>query len=175
MARSVSRLFFLLSLVFALAACGGVQIKPVKLTADRLTDGFTDMDNRGYIVYEPRILVNVSAVRSCSKPAEATACPATDLVVTGCTVGAPYYLPDYSRAYAVRVKPGVGSYSGSITISNGWLLSGAEGAGDTTAFLSLLAGGEALQGGQEVSCPEGIYEISRATGKPVPFWAPGQQ
>ncbi|MEM8814484.1 MAG: hypothetical protein AAGE85_01510 [Pseudomonadota bacterium] len=73
-------------------------------------------------------------------------------------MSAPYLLPDYEEEFIVDFEKGLGSYSGSFEIKDGWMLASATSAADPSAFLSAAAEIMALDGGNE--CIAGIYRIS---------------
>lgn len=151
---------FSLCTSIVLSGCGGIVIKE------------TGASNEGYRVYAPRVLVNVTETRTCKKPQAGGACPEGEFDYS-CTVSAPFYLPNFDEEYMVRFKRGVGSYSGEVSIVNGWMLGGAKESGDTNSFVSTLTGAAGLgtEGfnpsvdrqptDADQGCKAGMYELGR--------------
>ncbi len=135
----------LLGLV-SLAGCGGLSVNPAK-----------DTDKKGYTVYAPMVLVNVSITRTCKEPGSNGACDKGEYFES-CTVSAPYVLPDYDKAFTVKFQKGLGSYSGTATIVNGWMLGSATSAGDPSDFLTNV-GELGIKMNDQLTCKEGVYRL----------------
>ena len=131
------------SLVF-LAGCGGLSIDPGK------------DPKKGYTVYAPMVMVNVSRVRTCEKLRRDGTCEQGQS--DSCVVGTPYVLPDYTKPFTVKFEKGLGSYSGSVTIENGWMLGAATSTGDPSDFLTNVGEAAAVMA-TSVTCTEGIYKL----------------
>ncbi|MEO1245664.1 MAG: hypothetical protein AAFX56_08250 [Pseudomonadota bacterium] len=138
----------LLTIVFALAGCGGLSI----------TSEENGEVKSGYPVYAPMLVVNIEPKQVCVEPDKDGKCGAGGKKEPRCVMSAPYLLPDYKEEFIVDFEKGLGSYSGSFEIKDGWMLASATSAADPSAFLSAAAEIMALDGGNE--CIPGIYRIS---------------
>lgn len=120
--------------IFGLIGCAGVDITPI--THDRAQNaheaGSTD---KGYIVYEPAIFVEVSKKEVCVAKDDKGNCKVQE---TTCSVGAPFVMPDYKKPYLVNVKSGFGKSGADITITDGWRLGNVKDNSDNTAILDMV-------------------------------------
>lgn len=86
--------YFLFPLIAAsIAGCAGLEITPISpADEDAAHAGITNL--KGYIIYEPMVVVEVSQKELCSDRDDKGNCRgATDIT---CSAGAPFILPDTS-------------------------------------------------------------------------------
>jgi len=119
--------------ILFLPACAGVSITPIDQTkaADAHRAGG---DVKGYIVYAPVVVVEVSAKTVCIKQKQDKC---EDYAVV-CAAGTPFTLPDYTKPYVVEVKSGLGKAGVDIALKDGWLISHIKDSSDNTAILGMV-------------------------------------
>jgi hypothetical protein len=129
--RSLAAIFMLLAAV--LSGCAGVEIRPI--SQERALRAHEDGGaERGYIVYEPAVVVEVAARQVCVTADAKGKCT----LQTQCVAGAPFILPDYSRPYLVSTKSGLGKSGLDMSIVDGWRLGSLKDASDNGAILGVL-------------------------------------
>jgi hypothetical protein len=120
-------------LALGLVGCAGVDIVPItREQAMSAHEGGSDA--RGYIVYEPVVMVEVSPREVCSGRDDKGKC----ITRTQCVAGEPFILPDYGKPYLINARAGLGKTGFDMTIADGWRLGGLKDASDNTAFLGAL-------------------------------------
>lgn len=152
-----SRLLIVGVTLFLVAGCGGLDIRPGVVGSDG-----------GYQLYYPKTVVTVSTVWRCVKPESGGACPSGEWQ-SSCVVGSTWLLPDFSKPYVARFKPGIGSAQATLDVSNGWLLSKATSQTNVSSLSeavleTLGVGAEGLTG-----CKEGIYEWTESGFRQISF------
>ena len=135
----------LLIIVSLTAGCGGLDLRKGTVAAGKA----------GYQLYYPKILVTVSAERTCVEPAENDKCPG-QVWEHKCTISEPWILPDFKNGYVATFKRGLGSQSASITIVDGWMLGEASSETDVSALTTKLF--EVTTKVADDSCDAGVYE-----------------
>jgi hypothetical protein len=152
-----------MSLAAMLAGCGGVDVRPISLER-ALGAHDAGSDERGYIVYEPIVVVEVGPRQVCT----ATDAKGKCSLHTQCVAGVPFILPDYSRPYLLSVKAGLGKTGLDMTIVDGWRLGSLKDTSDNGAILGALeklavrsATDEAGPGGCKAA---GLYRVVAERG-----------
>lgn len=113
--------------------CAGVEIRSI--SQDRALQAHEGThEERGYIVYEPVVVVEVSPRQVCTAAEGKGKCS----LQTQCVAGAPFILPDYSRPYLVSTRSGLGKTGLDMTIVDGWRLGSLKDSSDTGAVLGVL-------------------------------------
>jgi hypothetical protein len=129
--RSLAGICVTLSVL--LAGCAGLDVRPISQErALRAHEGSSD--ERGYIVYEPVVVVEVGPRQVCTATEGKGKCT----LQTQCAAGAPFILPDYSRPYLVSTKSGLGKAGLDMTIVDGWRLGSLKDSSDNGAVLGIL-------------------------------------
>ncbi|WP_295645486.1 hypothetical protein [uncultured Methylibium sp.] len=134
-----------LSAALLLSACAGVDVTPISSTAREDLHKADPQDaykhaRRGYVVYEPMLLVSVAPGRKCLGELKEGKCNGSWQDV--CEVSEPKLFPNYNRPYLVKARSGFGKAGTEITISNGWQLGSIKDHSDNTAVLAALRGKE---------------------------------
>jgi hypothetical protein len=120
-------------LALGLGGCAGVDIRPIT-RQQAVSAHEPGSDARGYIVYEPVVVVEVSPREVCAGRDEKGKCIAR----TQCIAGAPFVLPDYGKPYLVNGRTGLGRTGLDMTIVDGWRLGALKDGSDNGAFLGVL-------------------------------------
>lgn len=116
-----------------LAGCAGVDVRPI--TARQADSAHApDSEVRGYIVYAPLVVVEVSRQEGCAGKDDKGHC------VPGvqCVAGKPFLLPDYSRPYLIDARAGLGRAGLDMTIADGWRLGSLKDSSDNGDLLGAL-------------------------------------
>jgi len=103
-----------------LAACSGVEIRPISPELERQAHG-PNGTATGYVVYGPMVVVEVALREVCVAKSEKGTCTAQEI---RCAAGAPFVLPDLSKPFLVDVRNGFGKAGVDLTIADGWRLAG---------------------------------------------------
>lgn len=71
------------------------------------------------------------------------------------------WLPDYSRCYVVKIKPGWGTVDGSVKLQNGWMLDtlGSKMDSKSTETITALTGLVSTAAKFADQPPQGLYRI----------------
>lgn len=143
------------------AGCAGVDVRPIDShQAESAHEAGGDL--RGYIVYAPLVVVEVSRQESCvGKDDKGRCVPGVQ-----CVAGKPFLLPDYSRPYLIDARAGLGRAGLDVTIADGWRLGSLKDSSDNGDLLGALGrivtrGGAAAAGSAAGECrAAGLYRIS---------------
>lgn len=161
------RLLIALTAPAALVGCAGLEIET--LTPEQVAQARTSPGNalKGYVVYEPLVVVDISVKEVCLAGKAGDNCKAA--LVEQCTASIPFSLPDYSKPYLVRSKNGFGKAGVDIAIGDGWRLGSIKDSSDNTAVLStvekLLGLASTNAGSKGPRCPQpGLYRVSTDKG-----------
>lgn len=154
----------LLALIAAsVAGCAGLDITPLSPDQDKAAHaGGTAL--KGYVIYAPMVVVEVTRKTVCSKPKPDGQCEGT-LEVT-CTAGTPFTMPDPTRPFLVNAQSGFGKAGVEVTITNGWQLGSLKDNSDNTAILGLiekllpLRAVPALAAPSPDTCKAGLYRAT---------------
>ncbi len=139
--------WFLL-LATSIAGCGGLEITPISAAEEAAAHaGGTDL--KGYIIYEPMVVVEVSQKELCSGQDERGICKGATTVT--CSAGTPFLLPDTSKPFLVNVRSGFGKTAVDVAITNGWQLGSIKDSSDNTALLGTLEKIIPLLGGRSIA------------------------
>lgn len=159
-----------ISAALLLSACAGVDVTPISPTLRAGLHGSADAEkfaNRGYVVYEPMLLVSVAPGKKCLGQAKDGKCLGTSQDV--CEISEPKLLPNYNRPYLVKSRSGFGKAGTQIDIKDGWMLSSIKDESDNSAILAALLGKEKLaasaMGGEAApvpGCAIGVYTVPSA-------------
>jgi hypothetical protein len=130
------KVYFLFPLFAAsIAGCVGLEITPISPTDEAASHaGGTDL--KGYIIYEPMVVVEVSQKELCSAQDDKGNCKGATVIT--CSAGTPFLLPDTSKPFLVNVRSGFGKTAVEVAITNGWQLSSIKDNSDNTALLGTL-------------------------------------
>jgi hypothetical protein len=156
----MNKTLLLFLIAFGLYGCAGIDITPLsKDQVEKAHQGNSDL--RGYIVYAPMVVVEISAKDVCLEKDSKGSCAKPG--GTGCFAGSPFVLPDYSKPYLVNVRSGFGKTGVDITITDGWRLGNIKDNSDNTAVLGTV---EKILGGQIRSLGPGARagEICKVPG-----------
>lgn len=128
--------YSLLALIAAsVAGCAGLDITPLSPDQDKAAHaGGTAL--KGYVIYAPMVVVEVTRKTVCSKPKPDGQCEGT-LEVT-CAAGTPFTMPDPTKPFLVNAQSGFGKAGVEVTITNGWQLGSLKDNSDNTAILGLV-------------------------------------
>ena len=122
-------------LAASLAGCSGLEITPLSPAEEAASHaGGTGL--RGYIVYEPMVVVEVSQKEVCSAPDARGKCTGDSVI--SCSAGTPFVLPDTSKPFLVNSKSGFGKAGVDVAITNGWQLGSIKDNTDNSALLGTL-------------------------------------
>jgi len=115
------------------AGCAGVDVRPI--TARQAESAHeAGRDVRGYIVYAPLVVVEVSRQEGCiGKDDKGHCVPGVQ-----CVAGKPFLLPDYSRPYLIDAHAGLGRAGLDVTIADGWRLGSLKDSSDNGDLLGAL-------------------------------------
>jgi len=122
-------------LAVSIAGCAGVDITPLS-PAEEAASHAGGTSRKGYIVYEPMVVVEVSQKEVCGAPDDKGACKGATVVT--CSAGTPFLLPDPSKPFLVNAQSGFGKAGVEIAITNGWQLGNIKDNSDNTALLGTL-------------------------------------
>jgi len=164
------RSIFVASSLFILTGCAGLDIS--SLTVDDANKAHVNTGQvKGYIVYQPMIVVEISERELCLARNAAGKCTS---VKTVCGIGDPKTMPDYSKPYLVNPKSGFGKAGVEVDIEDGWRLGKIKDESDNTELLSVLAEGAGIQStenlvpsnGDVTGCSQsGLYRLKLDEGK----------
>ncbi|MHB1185726.1 MAG: hypothetical protein ACYC4A_13620 [Desulfobulbia bacterium] len=165
--------YFLFPLIaVCIVGCAGLDITPIS-PADEVAAHAGGTNLKGYIIYEPMVVVEVSPKELCIKKDDKGTCTET---TTTCSAGAPFILPDTSKPFLVNVRSGFGTTGVDVTIANGWQLGNFKDNSDNTALLGTVEKvlGFSLKGGIPVGTPSkgeckdpGLYRVTLTSGGEV--------
>ena len=128
------RTMVVLLAMLGLASCAGVSITPI--SGEQAKQAHTTKAGMsGYIVYEPMIVVQLSAAQACVKTDGSGNCTSME---HRCSLSSPMLFPDYSKPFVIDIKNGFGKAGADITINDGWRLAGVKDNSDNTAILGFL-------------------------------------
>jgi hypothetical protein len=154
-------------LAVTLAGCAGVDIRPISQERAVQAHGGADKE-RGYLVYEPVVVVEVGPRQACTTAEAKGRCS----LQTQCVAGAPFVLPDYSRPYLVSTRSGLGKTGLDMTIVDGWRLGSLKDSSDTGAMLGILEklatrapAGDAPMSGESNCKAAGLYRVVAEDGR----------
>jgi hypothetical protein len=153
-------------LAASLAGCVGLEITPLSPAEEAASHaGGTSL--KGYIIYEPMVVVEVSQKEVCSAQDPKGNC--TGASVISCSAGTPFVLPDTSKPFLVNVKSGFGKTAVEVAITNGWQLGNIKDNSDNTALLGTLekiialgAKSIAREGAVGQCKASGLYRVNQA-------------
>ncbi len=147
----------------SVAGCAGLDITPLSPEQDRAAHaGTTPL--KGYVVYGPMVVVEVTRKTVCSTPKADGQCEGAPEVT--CTAGAPFTLPDPSKPFLVNAQSGFGKAGVEVAITNGWQLGSLKDNSDNTAILGLvekllpLRAFSAPAAASSVTCKAGLYRVT---------------
>lgn len=128
--------YSLLALIAAsVAGCAGLDITPLSPDQDKAAHaGGTAL--KGYVIYAPMVVVEVTRKTVCGKPKADGQCEGTPEVT--CTAGTPFTMPDPTKPFLVNSQSGFGKAGVEVTITNGWQLGSIKDNSDNTAILGLV-------------------------------------
>ena len=122
-------------LAACVAGCSGLEITPLSPAEEAASHaGATGL--RGYIIYAPMVVVEVSQKEVCSAQDAKGRCTGDSVI--SCSAGTPFVMPDTSKPFLVNSKSGLGKAGVDIAISNGWQLGSIKDNTDNTALLGTL-------------------------------------
>lgn len=125
---------FSIAVAVFISGCAGVSIIPI--SSQQAIDVHSGSSNRkGYIVYEPIIVVEVSKKEVCKKRNATGKCVEIETI---CAAGTPFTLPDYSKPYIIDVKSGFGKAGVELEIKDGWMLGKVKDNSDNAAILGTV-------------------------------------
>jgi len=152
-------------LAVGVAGCAGVDITPLS-PAEEAAAHAGGTNRKGYIVYEPMVVVEVSQKELCNAPDDKGACKGA--TTTACSAGTPFVLPDTSKPFLVNAQSGFGKAGVEIAITNGWQLGSIKDNSDNTALLGTLEKVLALTGAKTLAretkggqCKAGLYRVEQ--------------
>ena len=153
--------------LFGFYGCAGVDIKPIS-GQDAIDIHKSNSVQRGYVVYEQIVVVEVSKKEVCIKEGTGNKCEMK------CTAGTPFVLPDYSKPYLINLKSGFGKAGSDVTINDGWRLGNVKDNSDNTAILGnimTLATKMAIRSPSKDNnkCAEGLYRVHFEESPNAPF------
>ena len=130
------RAYFLLPLVAAnIAGCAGLDITPISAADDAAAHaGNTVL--KGYVIYAPMVVVEVTQKEVCSDKDDKGNCKGTSEI--NCSAGTPFTLPDPSRPFLVDARSGFGKAGIDVTITNGWQLGNIKDTSDNTTIFGTV-------------------------------------
>lgn len=150
-------------LVAGIAGCAGVDITPLS-PAEETAAHAGGTSRKGYIVYEPMVVVEVSQKEVCSAPDDKPPCKGATTIA--CSAGTPFVLPDTSKPFLVNAQSGFGKAGVEIAITNGWQLGSIKDSSDNTALLGTLEKVLALTSARSLArespsrpCKAGLYRV----------------
>ncbi len=137
----------------SIAGCAGVDITPIS-PAEEAAAHAGGGKLKGYIVYEPMVVVEVTQKQ-------------VGTTIT-CSAGTPFILPDTSRPFLVNARSGLGKAGVDVTIVNGWQLGNIKDSSDNTALLGTVEKILGVSGVKEITregpagkCKEpGLYRVN---------------
>lgn len=151
--------------IFALSltGCAGLDISSLS-TEEASNAHVSGKEIKGYIVYQPMIVVEVGEREICIKHGNDGKCADTKLV---CGIGEPKTMPDYSKPYRINSRSGLGKAGVDIKIEDGWRLGGIKDESDNTALLNVLATAAGIKpadkgsidGSESVCQKPGLYRL----------------
>jgi hypothetical protein len=152
-----------MSLAATLTGCGGVDVRPI--SQERALGAHdAGSDERGYIVYEPVVVVEVSPRQVCSATDSKGKCT----LHTQCVAGTPFILPDYSRPYLLSTTAGLGKTGLDMTIVDGWRLGSLKDTSDSGAIMGVLeklaARSASDEAGPRACKAAGLYRVVAERG-----------
>ena len=155
---------YLLLLAACVAGCAGLDITPISPKDEAAAHaGSTSL--KGYIIYEPMVVVEVSRKEVCLEKDANGNCKGTPIVT--CSAGAPFILPDTSKPFLVDVRSGFGKTGVDVTFNNGWQLGNIKDNSDNTALLDTINKVIGFAGTRSIArepstqtCPaQGLYSV----------------
>jgi hypothetical protein len=116
-----------------MSGCVGLDIK--SLTPDQVKNAHSGAGDalEGYVVYHPMIIFPVENKMVCEDEKSNGDCDSPNKI---CSIGALNTVPDYSRPYLVKSRPGFGKSGVEIQIDDGWRLGKIKDESDNAAVLS---------------------------------------
>src|SRR5215471_17423127 len=151
-------------LAAGIVGCAGVDITPLS-PAEEAAAHAGGTARKGYIVYEPMVVVEVSQKEVCAAPDDKGACKG-GATTTACSAGAPFLLPDTSKPFLVNAQSGFGKAGVEIAITNGWQLGSIKDNSDNTALLGTLEKILTLTSARSLArenpsrpCKAGLYRV----------------
>lgn len=128
--------YFLFPLIAAsITGCAGLDITPIS-PADEAAAHSGATNIKGYIIYEPMVVVEVSQKELCSDKDDKGNCKVATTIT--CSAGAPFILPDTSKPFLINVRSGFGKTGVDVAITNGWQLGNIKDNSDNTALLGTV-------------------------------------
>jgi hypothetical protein len=155
---------YLLLLAACIAGCAGLDITPISPKEEAAAHaGGTGL--KGYIIYEPMVVVEVSRKELCPEKDANGNCKSVPIVT--CSAGTPFILPDTSKPFLVDVRSGFGKTGVDVTFNNGWELGNIKDNSDNTALLDTINKVIGLAGTRSMArepptqnCPaQGLYRV----------------
>lgn len=122
-------------LAASIAGCAGLDITPIS-PADEAASHAGGTSLKGYIIYEPMVVVEVNQKEMCSARDAKGNCKGATAAT--CSAGAPFLLPDTSKPFLVNARSGFGKAGVEVAITNGWQLGNIKDNSDNTALLGTL-------------------------------------
>lgn len=116
---------------FGLTACAGIDITPIS-PSDEAAIHSGESKLKGYIVYQPMVVVEISQKKICSNKDGDEGCTTT------CSAGAPFTLPNPAKPFLINPRSGFGKAGVDISISNGWQLGGIKDNSDNSVLLGTV-------------------------------------
>ncbi|CAK0778521.1 conserved hypothetical protein [Gammaproteobacteria bacterium] len=94
-------------------------------------------NRKGYIIYEPMVVVEVSKKELCDGIKNEKGECKGNIIIT-CSAGTPFILPDLLKPFLVDARSGFGKAGVEISITNGWQLGSLKDNSDNTAVLGMV-------------------------------------
>jgi hypothetical protein len=116
-----------------LTACAGLDIIPISPKDEE--SAHTQKKRKGYIVYQPMVVVEVTRKEICTEKDDKGTCKTSEIA---CSAGTPFTLPDPSKPFLIDVRSGLGKAGVDVSISNGWQLGNIKDNSDNTAVLGAI-------------------------------------
>ncbi|MEW6077653.1 MAG: hypothetical protein AB1724_07575 [Thermodesulfobacteriota bacterium] len=131
----MNKSLLLLLILASIAGCAGLDITPISPT-DEIAAHSGDKKLKGYVVYEPMVVVEVSQKEVCGEKDDKGNCKGATYIT--CAAGAPFLLPDTSKPFLVNVRSGFGKTGVDVAITNGWQIGNIKDESDNTALLGTV-------------------------------------
>jgi len=148
-----------------LTACAGIDITPIS-PADEAAAHSGKKDLKGYVVYQPMVVVEVTRKESCLEKDDKGKCKSPPEI--SCSAGTPFTLPDPSKPFLIDVHSGFGKAGVDVTITNGWQLGNIKDNSDNTGVLGTIEKLTGIKAAAAISGPKveanckapGLYRVN---------------
>lgn len=157
--------FLLPMMAVCLSGCAGLDITPISAADDQAAHS-GNSTLKGYVVYGPMIVVEVTRKEICiDKDENGTCTGGTEIT---CSAGKPFALPDPTKPFLLQSRSGLGKAGVDVTINDGWQLGNIKDNSDNTALLGTVgtllgikAATVATGNGASGSCKaSGLYRVT---------------